>query len=142
MNGLSRETLDSLLIHLHRVIEDVAVGVVDAIDAGTSNESMSYPPNCGLTADEVAALAAVDITGHLKSDLRKVVADAASYPVYDLLCVIDGVADPASDDWPGIALVQREDGDGDFDFLHTEFYESYWNWLDDRPDRGWKLHVG
>jgi hypothetical protein len=64
------------------------------------------------------------------SALKKIIVDAASYPVFHLFELMDGVTDPQnySEYWAGFKLVARSDEDtSEFD-LHDEFYATYDDW--------------
>jgi hypothetical protein len=129
LEGIDRHTL---FHELHRSIEESASVAAGHLSRGSYD--LTYPPNCGLSADEVAALQALPKSAALESALRKVIADAAAYPLFHLLSLADGVADP-----PIITDVPK-DGHATADLmLHDGFNESYWDWRQRRPDPGWRL---
>ena len=121
-----------LFCELHRSIEESASLAAGNLSRGFCD--LTYPPNCGLSADEVAALQALPKIAALESALRKVIADAAAYPLFHLLSLADGVADP-----PSIADVSKDEHATNDLMLHDGFYESYWGWRRRRPDPGWRL---
>jgi hypothetical protein len=122
----------ALFNELHRSVERSAATAVEQLVAGTPE--LTYPPNHGFSADEAAALASIRKTAAMESALRKLIASAAATPVFDLLCLADGVADAAS-----LADVQDADSMAVELMLHDGFYESYWAWRRRRPDPGWRL---
>jgi hypothetical protein len=122
---------NSLFHEMHRAIEETAtVSVRMLMEA---NAELDYPPNAGLMPDERTALGALLRTPALERALRKVIADAAAYPLFHMLCIADGVADP-----PVLHDDLREDVSSKLS-LHDGLYESYWAWRRRRPDPGWKL---
>lgn len=122
----------ALFHEMHRSIEESATAVVAQLIDGAPD--MTYPPNCGLLPDEVAALASIPKTPALERALRKLVADAAAYPLFHLLSLADGVVDP-----PQLSDVEDRDRMSVEIALHDGFFESYWAWRRRRPDPGWKL---
>jgi hypothetical protein len=54
--GLSTENRTTLLIHLHKSIEEAANTNANHIINGRLNQLINYPPNGGLTDDEIGAL--------------------------------------------------------------------------------------
>lgn len=121
-----------LFNELHRTIERSAAAAVAHLMTGTPD--LAYPPNHGFSRDETAAIASIPKTPAMESALRKLVASAAASPVFHLLCLADGVADPAP-----LADVQDSDSTVAGLMLHDGFYESYWAWRRRRPDPGWRL---
>lgn len=138
---LSDHNRELLLIHLHRVIEDTAQEIAHKLIDRFCPEEMTYPPNCGLTQDEMTALSFLKGIQNVESALRKVIADAACRPIYQLLCIIDGIDDPEGKDWSEVALLDREEDDVEGEFLNTTFYDKYWEWREIRPQKEWKLDV-
>jgi len=122
----------ALFHELHRTIEESASVTAEQLIRGSCD--LTYPPNCGLSADETVALQSLPGTPALDSALRKVIADAAAYPMFHLLSLVDGVADP-----PSIGDLGGDDQTAKDLLLHDGFYESYWAWRRRRPDPGWQL---
>jgi hypothetical protein len=122
----------ALFHEMHRTIEETATVTVRNLMRGSSD--LTYPPNCGLSSDEIAALQSLKKTPAMETALRKVIADAAAYPIFHLLSIADGVADP-----PDINEVSADDQTAVEITLHDGFYESYWAWRRRRPDPGWRL---
>jgi len=115
---------------------------------------LSYPPNSGFTTAEGNALSGIPQVPGMESALRKTIASAAAAPLFRLLSILDGVADPplgAPDEagrcWLGAQIEpNRWNGEAEaiakresLGFLHNQFYESYWTWRNKRSDPGWKL---
>jgi hypothetical protein len=122
----------ALFNELHRSIEQSATVTVEQLMAGSPD--LSYPPNHGLTAEEEAALATIDKTPAMASALRKLIADSAAAPIFELLCLVEGVTDAEIPE-----DVQEADERVKELMLHDGFNESYWAWRRRRPDPGWKL---
>jgi hypothetical protein len=140
---LPEEMRDALLIEIHRSVEESATQTAGDL-VGSGKITLSYPPNNGLTAEEAAALKALPAIPQLESAFRKVIADAAFYPMFNLMSLIDGVADPVGfdGDWAGVRLkpmAEGEDEDDESSMLHDDIYESYWTWREQRPNPGWRL---
>lgn len=132
----------ALLVEAHRVIEEVATSVAANLRAGRA-EAASYPPNGGLTDTEREALSRLKLEGDSESALRKIVADAAAAVLFQIFCVVDGVADPESfrQGWPGLRIRQADESDAYDPFWHDDFLESYWVWRRARPNPGWRLDL-
>ena len=71
---------------MHRSIEEVATKVASELRSGVA--SLYYPPNSGLTDDENRAIAELRSIVGLESALRKIVASAASFPLYHLIGIL------------------------------------------------------
>src|SRR5438309_900220 len=121
---MERTTLDVLFREVHRAIRETAAVTVRQLRDKTPE--LAYPPNGILTPDERHALAALMLSPAACSALTKLIADAASYPLFHLFSLIDGVVDPmdAPAGWRGVHLGQ---GMSEPDpMLHDMLYESYW----------------
>lgn len=129
LEDLDRHTL---FHEMHRSIEEAAtVSVKKLMDHAPE---LDYPPNHGFLPDELDALTSLPRTQALERALRKVIADAAAYPLFHLLCLLDGVAD--APELEGVAACDQ----GDVEImLHDGLYESYWAWRRRRADPGWRL---
>ncbi len=123
---------NALFHEMHRSIEEAATVAVNQLTAG--EPQLTYPPNHGLLPDELAALDAIPKTPAMERALRKLIADAAAYPIFHLLCLTDGVSDPTE-----VSDVDERDRVAAAMMLHDGFYESYWAWRRRRPDPGWRL---
>jgi hypothetical protein len=121
---MDRPTLDALFREVHRAIRETADVTVRQLRDKTPE--LNYPPNAAFTADEREALAELTLSPAACSALTKLIADAASYPLFHLFSLIDGVVDPADAPagWDGVHLGE---GMNEPDpMLHDELYESYW----------------
>ncbi|ODS38265.1 MAG: hypothetical protein A7316_08435 [Candidatus Altiarchaeales archaeon WOR_SM1_86-2] len=140
--SLSEKNKNILMIELNRIIEETAERTARSVIDGTIIEGMAYPPNNGFTETEKKALLKIQSIENIESTLRKILADAASYPLFGLFCLIDGVSDPETENWDGITLVDRGDKIVESEFmLHDELYETYWDWRKIRKNKGWKLDI-
>lgn len=101
--------------------------------------AVTYPPNSELDVHEREALRGLKLNDFAKSALLKLVRSAASYPVFHLLTVADGVGDPVrrcdgeelyQGTWNGITLASKEPGDDTM--MHDQFYDSYWDFKNKR----------
>ncbi len=72
---------------------------------------------------------------------RKVIADAIATTFFNFFTLLDGVVDPEDYDgnWPPFQISPCKEGQQEDDFLHDDFYETYWLWRKRRPNLGWKL---
>ena len=107
----------ALFHEMHRTVEEAATVNVERLMA--SALELTYPPNCGFLPDEVAALDSIPRTPAMERALRKLIADAAAYPMFHLLALVDGVTDP-----PHLSDVQDRDRPALRLMLHDGFYES------------------
>ncbi len=122
----------ALFNELHRSVEQSATAAVEQLMTGIPD--LAYPPNHGFLPDEVAALASIPKGPAMERALRKLIASAAATPIFDLLCLVDGVADA-----PELADVLESDSTAVDLMFHDGFYDSYWAWRRRRPDPGWRL---
>lgn len=138
---ISEKQKHALFIEIHKTIEEATVAAVEGLSS-LPNLQLAYPPNGGLSDEEKSALAKLSISSVQKNALRKIVADAASYPVFHLLTLLDGVSDPGGYEeiWPGFVLEPKsEDYESIDSFLHDEADGVYWDWRKIRPSTDWKL---
>ena len=140
---VSTDNLNVLFLQIHKVIEETADNVATSLTNHSAADSISYPPNGGLTELEIESLNTIKSDDNLKSGLRKVIADSCAFVVFDLLSNIDGVSDPETDfeKWKGIKLVDNSDDIEAPDdlMLHDKLYDSYWDWRKRRENKKWKL---
>lgn len=141
---LSNKNTKILLLDTHQDIEEYAVSLVDNILEKKDFTFLAYPPNCGFTELEIEELKKLDNNEHLKNALRKVLAENSAGVVFSMLNLLDGTSSPKNDngDWTGLQVVDEDPtADSDFadDFLHDQFFETYWDWKEIRGDKGWKL---
>lgn len=134
------DALDLIMIETHRAIEKTANDTAESL-AGDKRLCLNYPPNAGLSPEEVAALEGLPKDDALKRALRKVIAHAASYPLYGLFCMVDGIGDPEGWDgtWFGCRFEPILRPEEDREMLHIRFYDTYWDWRKIRPDKGTRL---
>jgi hypothetical protein len=143
--GLSTENRTTLLIHLHKSIEEAANTNANHIINGRLNQLINYPPNGGLTDDEIGALKKLKGDEYLKSALRKVLASTTADVFFDIFNIIDGTADPdpGTGEWTEVMLVDKpKDFDEHVEFLHDDLYGTYWDWKKKRQNTSWSLDRG
>lgn len=135
----------ALLLQMHRSIEEAATQMAAQV-VSSNVPSLNYPPNSGFSEAEVNAIGNLKAIPGMESALRKVIANAASQPLYKLACILDGIADPA--DYKGKWLGARikpvsptSDEDEAEQLWRDNIYESYWEWRRIRPDPGWRLDI-
>ena len=139
---LSAENKSTLLIHLHKSIEESANTNTNHIIYGRINQLINYPPNGGLTENEIKALEELKGKEDLKSALRKILASTTADVFFDILNIIDGTADPdpVTGKWTEVMIVDKPDGmDEDVELLHDDFYATYWDWKGKRQNTNWSL---
>jgi hypothetical protein len=141
---LSEENKRTLLINLHKSIEEAASTTANNVFHGRSNQLVNYPPNGGLTENEIRAIEDLKGNEDLKSALRKLFASTASDVLFDFFNIIDGTSDPdpGTGQWSEVIIVDKpEDFDDDVEFLHDDFYGSYWDWKEKRVNKNWSLDI-
>jgi hypothetical protein len=141
---LSEENKRTLLIQLHKSIEETANNTANLIYNGSFSQLINYPPNGGLTQEELLALEQLKSQGTLKTALRKVFASTTSDVFFELFNIIDGTSDPDSGlgEWSEVMIVDKpEDFDEDIEFFHDDFYGSYWDWKLIRKNVNWTLDL-
>lgn len=141
---LSEENKLTLLINLHKSIEEAANRTANHIFQGRSNQLINYPPNGGLTENEISEIESLKGNEALKTALRKLFASTTSDVLFDLFNIIDGTADPdpGTGEWSEVIIVDKpEDYDNDVEFLHDDFYGSYWDWKSKRENKNWSLDI-
>jgi hypothetical protein len=143
MNMLTETQRRALFLEMHRNIENAA-GRVAAQLTSREGLQLSYPPNHGLTDNEISALRNLNVGPGLESAFRKAIASAVSEPLYYLMCILDGIGEPAElgERWFGARIdpiPPEPDGMPEAEPLRYDYYESYWEWRRIRPDPGWRL---
>jgi hypothetical protein len=141
---LSQENRNTLLINLHKSIEENSDATANHVFHGRFNQLINYPPNGGLTEDELRAIDQLKGNEQLKSALRKLFASSASDVLFDLFNVTDGTSDPdpGTGEWSEVMIVDKpEDFDDHYEFLHDDFYATYWDWKEKRSNRNWSLEI-
>ena len=139
---LSKHNIHTFLLSANQKIEENAEFVSDRLDQGGEMDFVTYPPNCGFTEEENLSLEKLKNDPHLKSALRKILADNSAGVLFDLFNIIDGTSEPDEKfgKWTEICFVDKTDELAeDLDFLHDELGSVYWDWKELRPDKGWKL---
>ncbi len=132
---------NALFLELHRQIERVAAETAEVIAGIREPQDLAYPPNGGFTPEDLASLRSGGRGPAAVAALRKLVADAAAWPVFHFCSLLDGVADPESAEgaWPTFHITEASDDECEGVMLHDAFMDGYWLWRDARPDPGWKL---
>ncbi len=123
---IDETTRAALFAEVHRSIAestDVAVAAFGSVAPPT----ITYPPGATLTDSETAALRALVVSPEAASAVRKLIAEACSYPMFHLFSLLDGVSDPApyEHDWSGLALVPRTSDA--MPMYHDDFYATHPN---------------
>ena len=132
------------MLDIHQDIEEYADYVVTKLLDEKDLDILTYPPNSGFTEEEISELKKLENNEHLKSGLRKLIADNSAGIVFNMFNFFDGTGTLKNDDgnWTGIKLVDEEPNKNSETFndvLHDNFYESYWEWKKIRGDKKWKL---
>ena len=86
--------IKALFYETHKAIKESSADVVNNL----AEVEVAYPPGSELTVSEIAALKTLELSPDAKSGLQKLISDACSYPSFHLFSLMDGVADPESDD--------------------------------------------
>ena len=84
-----------------------------------------------MTEAEIKSLEQLKNNDILRDALRKILADSSASVLFELFNIIDGTGDPDPEtgEWSEVLLVDMpEDFDEHVEFLHDNFYETYWNW--------------
>ncbi len=120
---------NAIFMEMHRAIDEAVSSMVSALD----KPEITYPPDEELTPAEMSALAALHLSTEARSGFKKLMVDAASWPLFHLFSLMDGVADPVDHptEWTGLSLSVRED---DKSMFHDDFYSSYWDYAESRED--------
>lgn len=141
---ISDNNIKTLMLSLHKSIEDYANQVSNQLMIGETTDFLNYPPNCGLTDAEHKALEKLKNDQELRNALRKILADNSASVIFDLMNNIDGTTDPDENfgEWTQICFVDSsEEIEPPDEMLHDNFYATYWDWKEIRPDKGWTLDI-
>ena len=141
---LSDENRQTLLISVHKSIEESVNADANHIFHGRLNHLIGYPSNGGFTAEELKALEELKEKQTLRSALRKVFASSAASAFFEFFSIVDGVADPDSGTgpWTGVKIEDLSlDGEEQEPLLHDEFYATYWDWKLKRKNTNWSLDL-
>lgn len=129
MKPLSDRHRRILLVELHRLIHSYASGLAADLSRGTVRQP-TYPPDVRIDEAERAVLERVTLDEVGRSAMSKVIANAIAGTVFETFSVMDMVAEPAAfpgeEQWPGAVLAEWDDEH--HEFLHDEFYETYWDY--------------
>ena len=138
----SNYNIETLMISLHKKIEEYSDYLSTQINNGNPVEHVTYPPNNGFTKDEIDSLRLLSSNPILKSAIRKLMADNIAGVLFDFFNYIDGTGDPEEElgKWTELSFVDKSDEiEPPNEMLHDKFYETYWNWRKIRPNKEWKL---
>lgn len=141
---LSNKNAIALLLDINQDIEEFAEATVKTIVEDKDFDSLTYPPNNGLTDLEKTALDNLENNEHLRNALRKIIADNSANVVFNLLNLLDGTSSPKLhyDEWSGVKLIDENPDSSTEPFndtLHDAFFETYWKWKKSRGEKGWQL---
>jgi len=139
---LSDENLKTFLLCIHQVIEQQAERTANQLSEADLTDLVIYPPRGGLTKDEEQALMQFKSDNNLRTALRKILADNSAAVVFELLKLIDGNAAPDDElgAWTGVRLADlEEDSLEEKELLYDNFFETYKEWKNVRPEKGWAL---
>jgi hypothetical protein len=123
---METESHRAVFAEVHKAIDEAAQAAVDSLSL-TGKPSPTYPPGVELTTEELNLLSGIVLTTAEREVLKKIIADACSYPLFHMLSILDGVTAPyviEIPDWTGGVLGTSEDGP----MLHDEFFDTYWDY--------------
>ena len=141
---LSAYNKKTLMLFLQQKIEEHAEFSSEQLVTNSNTDFLTYPPNGGLTNNEILSLQKLKDDSILKSALRKVFANNSAGVIFDLLNVIDGTSDPDENlgKWTMVSIIdQTMDIEETGGMLHDDLYDKYWDWRNIRPKKGWKLDI-
>jgi hypothetical protein len=81
-----------------------------------------------MSADEISAITSLQLSDTARGAIAKVIADAGAAMLFNLFCLVDGVAAPELSDspaWAGVSLLARQPDNA---MLHDLLHESYWDY--------------
>ena len=141
--ALSENNKKSLLVSVHQLIEESANHTVNDLENKRINRIIDYPSTGGFTESEKPELEKLEVNSDLKSALRKVLASNTADVFFSFLNIVDGTADPTIEygDWQDVMLVDFDEENDMDSMLHDDFYETYWDWKEKRPNPGWTLDL-
>jgi hypothetical protein len=130
---INKDIRNALFKELHKAIEESSESV-----AKLNASDLYYPPGVELTPGEKKALSSLPLSTDAKSGLRKLVADACSYPLFHFFSLLDAVTGPdieLDDVWLGASIELNKDDDFEDEdddlMLHDQFFEAYWLYKED-----------
>jgi len=120
----------TLLAEMHRAIDAAASDGLAMLQL--RGIEPAYPPGVELSDAELTSLASLTLTVLQRSAIEKVLRDVASRPLFQLLSLVDGVADPARWDgpWLGAHITEATEESSEGAMWHDDFFESYWAYLE------------
>ncbi len=140
---LSEENKKTLLVSIHKMIEEYANHTANDIEHNRIERLINYPSNGGLTDVEKEEITKISGNSDLKSALRKVIASNTAEVFFSFLNIIDGTSDPEIEygEWTEIMLVDFNEENEVDSMLHDDFYGTYWDWKEKRNNTNWKLDL-
>ena len=123
------------LIELHEIIKnssEIRNHLVDASEDNIISDMFK------LSIEEVNALKKYNFDDVVLSAIEKSVRDNIERAFFRALALLDAVGDPEvveiDKTWLGLTLHERklDEEEDNEEFLHDEFYEVYWDWLERR----------
>ena len=144
-----------LSIEINDFIQSIADESSEKIYNGEiSKNILPYPPDNEsiFTDEEMEVLKKLEDNQIIKSTLKKVIADASAFVMFNFLNLIDGTGDPDLTKWKGyddnwaagICLIDRpftEDGElADFyeepeEMLHDTLFDAYHEWKEIKKNK-------
>ncbi len=102
----------ALFIEIHQAIENATSTVINDLEGSGDSLEVTYPPGYApLTPEEKIAIQNLKLSEEALSGLKKLILDAASYPLFHLFALMDGVTDLETGDfnrWYGISFCQKK----------------------------------
>jgi hypothetical protein len=139
MKKLSGKHLHSMMLYLHKNIQESTDWTFEGLRTGKLKELISYPPNVELSDLEIKNLVRVlKDNPEAEDTLKKIMVNASMYPLFDLFNFIDGSGDIPNSNYESIELVEcsfeevEKLDDNRDDFLHDMFFSSYWDWFESK----------
>lgn len=117
------------------MIQAAADQTLEKLRTGVRSNAIAYPPGATISSHQVEALAACSLGEDALAALRALVTDACASTVFQLLALLDGVADPEvrpSEQWLGADIVAIDDEE-DREMLHDAFMDAWWAFQEDDP---------
>jgi len=140
---LSPDNQKTLMLAANQQVEETAESSAKAIIKGTIADEISYPPNGGLSPDEIEVLKKIGEIPNAEPALRKVIANSTATAFFDFFNILDGTGDPDHEvgAWTWATLLDHPQGEYDpYQFmLHDAFFDAYWAWRKTRGEKGWAL---
>ncbi len=125
----------AFLIELHEIIKNSSEIRNQLVDPSEDN---IISDEFKLSIEEVNALKKYNFDDVVLSAIEKTVRDNIERAFFRALALLDAVGDPEvveiDKTWLGLTLRERklDEEEDNEEFLHDEFYEVYWDWLERR----------